>query len=80
MIGLIDDDEREGAETLTIELSQPTGGAILGPSATAELTIDVNDIQPSNGGGGSMGGLSLLLLGLATLFRSLRSLARPVVR
>ena len=80
LIGIVDDDEPEFAENLTIQLSQPTGGAILGPSASAQLSINFNDTQNTSGGGGSTGWLSLLLLGLATLLRSLRSSARPVIR
>ena len=38
---LFNDDRKEGPETFTIELSNPTGGAIIGPIGS--LTITLND-------------------------------------
>ena len=57
-IPILDDDEREFLESFTVELSDPTGGAILGARATAEFQIGANDAPPRNrGGSGSTGWL-----------------------
>ena len=75
---IVDDKEQEGTETFSVELSDPTGGAILGTRTSAEIAIAANDAVRSGGsgrgGGGAAGFLSLLLLGLAELFRSGRRL------
>ncbi len=79
-IALPDDNAREDSETLRIELSDPTGGAILGTNTSHAIAIAASDqpVPPPSGGGGGGGGggaagfLSLLLLGLAELFRSAR--------
>jgi uncharacterized delta-60 repeat protein len=69
------DAAQEGNESFTVELSNPTGGAIIGPRSSATITIVAND-QPvppprsSRGGGGSLGYLWLLMLGVARLLRS----------
>ncbi len=80
-IAIVDDDEREGDEAFTVQLSNPTGGAVVGPHAPAEFTIDANDGESNSGGGGGGGGgttgwLSLLLLLLAESFRSWRAATR----
>jgi uncharacterized delta-60 repeat protein len=76
-IAIVDDGDRETPESFTVELSNPTGGAIIGPREVSEFTIIRNDFSRLNsnrsGGGGSTGWLSVLLLGLAELLR--RSLA-----
>ncbi len=55
----------EPNETFSLKLSNPTGGALLGPRSTADVTIAASAAQPpsSGGGGGSLGMLGLLLLG-----------------
>jgi uncharacterized delta-60 repeat protein len=72
-IEIANDGDRESAETFTVELTSPTGGAIVGPRASAQFTIGASDpvraITNGNGGGGSTGWLSVLLLGLAELLR-----------
>lgn len=75
-IPIVNDDIAEGTESFTLELSNPTGGAILGPQSTTEVRILISD-QQSKSGGGVMGWLSLLLLGAASMLRRLcSSLAR----
>jgi uncharacterized delta-60 repeat protein len=78
-IEIVDDKTREGDETFRIELSDPTGGAIIGSRGSATITIVANDapVRASGGGGrggggGSAGLFSLLLLGFAELLRSAR--------
>ena len=74
-IALPDDSNREDRETFSIELSNPTGGSILGASTSYVITIAASDSPPPPpppppGGGGAAGFLSLLLLGLAELIRA----------
>jgi len=82
-IQIVDDDEQEGVETFSVELSDPTGGAVIGPRGTASFAIQANDAPPpppppggvhgsGGGGGGAAGFLSLLLLGLAEISRAAR--------
>ena len=73
-IALPDDSTEEDMETFGIELSDPTGGAILGVDTSHVIAIVPNDQPPPppRGGGGAAGFLSLLLLGLTELFRSAR--------
>lgn len=74
-----DDEAREGDEDFGIQLSNPTGGAVIGPRGAATFMIMENDVpvqQPRGGGGGSAGFLSLLLLGLAQFLRTARSMSR----
>ena len=74
-IAIPDDSTREDRETFRVELSGPTGGAILGANTSHEIAISASDSRPPpppRGGGGAAGFLSLLLLGLAELFRSAR--------
>ena len=77
-IAMVHDSAQEGTETFSVELSDPTGGAILGTQTSAEIAIAANDAVRSGGsgrgGGGAAGFLSLLLLGLAELLRSARRL------
>ena len=40
---IIDDDVNEGTERFTVKLSDPTGGAIIGPSGSARVTLYDND-------------------------------------
>jgi uncharacterized delta-60 repeat protein len=78
-IPILDDDEQETVETFSVELSDPTGGAVIGPRSSATFAIQANDApQPPppsgghGGGGGAAGLLSLLLLGLAEAVRAAR--------
>jgi hypothetical protein len=82
-IPIIDDSEEETQERFTLQLSDPTGGAVIGPRSTGTLEIGPNDQPPpppppppddgDGGGGGGSGGtsgvLSLLLIGAARLLR-----------
>ena len=77
-VAIPDDAVQEPDETFTVELSNPTGGAIIGPESQVTVTISANDQpSPSSGGGGSMGFGALLLLGIARLLQSRRVSARP---
>ena len=64
----------EPFEAFTVELSNPTGGAIVGPRSSATITIWASD-QPTppppsgSSGGGGFGFLSLLLLAAARFLR-----------
>lgn len=74
-IQIVDDQRQEESESFTIELSDPTGGAVIGPRGSATITIAASDAPvqvPRRGGGGSTGFCSLLLLGLAEWLRSAR--------
>jgi len=80
-IPIVDDNEREATESFTVELSDATGGAVIGPRASTSLAILQNDQAQSGsgggngrggGGGGAAGILSLLLLAFAEAWRSLR--------
>ena len=42
-IEIVDDSLTEGNETFTLELSNPTGGAIIGPNGSATITLYDND-------------------------------------
>jgi len=70
-IALRDDGIKESLETFTVQLSNPTGGAFIGPTSTMTITIRDNDIGQSSGGGGAFGFLSVLLLGAVRFLRSL---------
>lgn len=76
---IVDDSTREDAETFSVRLSAPTGGAIIGTRSEVSGTIVANDTvsQSSKSGGGAVGALSLCLLALAGM---LRRLARRVTR
>lgn len=67
-IPLNNDRRKEGEETITLSLSNATGGALIGtPSATVRILDD--DQSAGGGGGGQAGGLFALLSGLAGLLR-----------
>jgi hypothetical protein len=74
-ITIPDDSLAEPAETFTVVLANATGGAMIGPESTVGITIAASD-QPlpdkKKKGGGALGYLSLLLLGLTGLLRSMR--------
>ena len=64
------DNEDEGAETITLELVSPTGGAKLG--ANQQSTVSVVDVRRSaaaDNGGGHMGALGTTMLGLLEWLR-----------
>jgi uncharacterized delta-60 repeat protein len=74
-IPIRDDPNEEPSETFTVELSNPTGGAIIGPRSSATITIGASDEPPppplsGTSGGGGLGFLSLLLLGIAQVLNS----------
>jgi hypothetical protein len=76
-VPILRDGKKEQAETITLELVSPTGGAALG--AQTQATVRIIDAAPkssggSGGGGGALGWLATLLLGLAGGLR--RVLAR----
>lgn len=74
---IVDDTQVEPAESLTIELSNPTGGALLGPRSSATVWIQPSDIAVKQvRGGGATGYLSLLLLGGMAAMRWLRRVLR----
>ena len=70
-IPLNNDRRKEGEETITVSLSNPTGGALLGAPSSATVTI-VDDDKSGDGGGGHSGGFFALLSGLAGLLRMRR--------
>jgi hypothetical protein len=65
----------EGAETFTLELVSPTGGAALGGQTQATVTIldggDKSSGGSSGGGGGALGWFATLLLGFGGGLRRL---------
>jgi hypothetical protein len=76
-IPIVNDGDREQTEEFTLQLTNATGGAFIGPNSTMAISIRDNDSQGQSngsGGGGALGFLSVLLLGAA---RFLRSLIRP---
>ena len=76
---IVDDTVAEPAESFTVELSNPTGGAVIGPQSSATVHIRISDQpppEPASGGGGVFGYLSLLLLGVMTFLRSARMTVR----
>jgi len=68
----VDDSVAESTESFRVELSNPTGGALIGRESTTTILIATNDQQLSRrgSGGGALGFLSLLLLGLTRLLRT----------
>ncbi len=79
-VEIVNDSKQELSESFTVELSNPTGGAVVGPHAIAINSIRSNDYFAGSGGGGSTGWLSLLLLGLAELIRRSRALPATLPR
>jgi uncharacterized delta-60 repeat protein len=80
-IRIYKDTSDEPQEQFTLQLSNATGGAVIGPKATATIFIADND-EPApppppppppagGGGGGPVGFVSLLLLGVARLIARL---------
>jgi len=70
-IPIINDNDAEPQESFTVELSNPTQGAVVGPHSHLVVTIN-NDDQTSSGGGGggAFDGLALLCLGCVRWLRS----------
>ncbi|HSC13567.1 MAG TPA: choice-of-anchor B family protein [Gammaproteobacteria bacterium] len=88
-IAIAEDSSLETAETLTVTLSNLTGGATLDGSSTLTVTINDNDsTAPIAGGGGSGGGggggssdvVLLVLLAGVLLARRAARLRRPTSR
>ena len=78
-IAIVDDPAEETSETFTIQLSNPTNGASIGPRSSAIVNILASDVPPSNqvsSGGGAFGYLSVLLLGVIAFLRSARMVIR----
>ncbi|MGB5347331.1 MAG: Calx-beta domain-containing protein [Woeseia sp.] len=70
---IIDDSQEETNEHFTIELSNPTGGALIGQLSSARVLIPLNDRPPPNSkGGGATGYWSLLLLSAMAFLRRAR--------
>ena len=71
-VPIVNDGVTEAGETFWLTLSEPAGGATLGPAFEAQMLI-VDPIAASNpgsrGGGGTAALLDLVLLGLALLSR-----------
>jgi uncharacterized delta-60 repeat protein len=71
------DGTTEGAESFTLELVSPTGGALVGPVAQATVQINAQsglgpvnpDSSGSRSGGGAFGALGALLLGCCGMLR-----------
>jgi hypothetical protein len=63
-----EDNRHESDETVTVALSNPTGGAVLTGTTSSTLTIVDED---EKGGGGAFGALGAVLLGFAGLGRRL---------
>jgi hypothetical protein len=65
VIGILEETEFEGSESLNIILSNPTGGASLGSPSFVTLVINEKDTVFDGTGGGSIDALTLMfLLGL----------------
>ena len=79
---IYDDTTQEGIESFTVELSDPTGGAVVDPqTSVAIITIAASDQGGGGGGGGGSTGLmSLLLLAAARLCRTARIAGRLTAR
>lgn len=71
LIPVTEDRRKEGEETITLSLSNPAGGALLGtPSSATVRVLDSNQAGGGGGGGGGhSGALFALLSGLAGLLR-----------
>jgi uncharacterized delta-60 repeat protein len=72
---ITDDTEEELNETFTVELSNATGGAVIGPQSTTTVSIARSDqpiVESKKKGGGAVEFLSLMLLGLMAFWRRIR--------
>lgn len=67
-IPLVDDTQSESDEDFTVQLSNPSGGAMLGQQPLARVRILANDLAPP-GGGGAFDPFSMSLLGLLVAMR-----------
>jgi hypothetical protein len=67
-IQIVYDGVTEGIEDFTVRLSNPTGGAVIGPQSNLRIAI-MNNQPPSEYGGGAFGFFSLVLLGLLRTIR-----------
>jgi hypothetical protein len=67
------DDRGESAETLSVQLVSPAGGAAVGPAGETSVTIRDAVVPDQNssrsGGGGGFGALGALMLGLTAALR-----------
>ena len=82
-LGIMADGKSEGSEAFTVELSGPTGGAIIGPRGAATISIAASNSSGNGGtrgggGGGAAGFLSLLMLGFFEMLRAARRRLRSV--
>ena len=73
-IPIVNDSARESSEQFTLQLSDPTGGALVGPRSTASVTILDDESEPPpppppGGGGGHIDIGSLLWLGMLRWLR-----------
>jgi len=69
-IPIINDSSVEQVESFTVQLSNPTGGAVIGPHASATVTIEIDqERSTAASGGGALGYWSLLLLGTMKILR-----------
>lgn len=76
-IAIRDDSVPERTESFTVELSNPTGGAVIGPHASTTIRIAASDQPPAeSSGGGAFEYLSLLLLGVTKMLQSMRAAFR----
>jgi uncharacterized delta-60 repeat protein len=77
-IALVIDQTPESPETLVVSLSEPKGGAVIGPGASATVTIVDEPIPPpgvggiSQGGGGGGGNVGALFAFMSGCFALLR--------
>ncbi len=72
---IIDDELAESGEAFTVELANPTGGAVIGSPSSILVQIAGNDQpppRPASSGGGAFGFLSLLLLGMTNFLRAIK--------
>jgi len=67
-IPITKDNAAESPESFTLELANPSNGAVVGPHSRLVVTID--DAPPPSGGGGAFDGLTLLCLGCLRWLRS----------
>jgi uncharacterized delta-60 repeat protein len=71
-IPIVNDDAEEEGEVFTVRLSDPVGGALIGPRATSTVEIAANDQSLADeDGGGMLDRLSALLLAILLYLRYL---------